>query len=239
MINHVSKDVMERFKVNKFVELGILQGDTLMIVQDWFVGWFGLEFNTGPYGKITTHKHAPSITLTGRRPKMYEIDFNAAVIANTHQMKSQGNVNIVVEQSESTAWLNKTIDAGEFTPDDSVFFYLDAHDDSSLPEAISGGSAPEKSPKKQPLRDEIWEILKLKNKPIISIDDWSIPNFADVKDVYSLGMIRDLICDRTDVVYYTRDWNLHGKFSVFVFLDRKEEELREVLKGLPLIMQRI
>jgi len=238
MINHVSKDVMERFKVNKFVELGILQGDTLMIVQDWFVEWYGLEFNTGPFGKVISHRHA-AIPTGKKPPRMYEVDFNAAVIANTHQFKSQRNVNITVEQSESTAWLKKNIDAGEFTSDDSVFFYLDAHDDSSLPEAISGGSAPEVSPKKQPLRDEIWEILKLKNNPIISIDDWSLPNFPDVKDVYYLGMIRDLICDRTDVVYYTRDWNLHGKFSVFVFLDRKEEELRDVLKGLPLIMQRI
>jgi hypothetical protein len=240
MINHVSKDVMKRFDVNKFVELGILQGDTLMIVQDWFVEWYGLEFNTGPYGKNMRHRHAEPIPERVAKPRMYEVDFNAAVIANTHQMKSQGNINIEVEQSESTAWLKKKIDGGEFKSEDSVFFYLDAHDDSSLPEAYGGGSAPELSPKKQPLRDEIWEIRKLNNKPIISIDDWTLPGgFPDIRDVYYLDMIRDLIRDRTDVVFNTRDWNLHGKFSVFIFLDRREEELVEALKGLPLIMQRI
>jgi len=197
-----------------------------MICQDWFVEWFGPKFNTGPWGAGTP---GPA--------RMYEIDFNSAVIANTNHMKAQKNVNIVVEQAESTAWLKKAIEGGEFTSTDSVFFYLDAHDDSSLPEAYEGGAPVEHSPKRQPLREEISEILKLNNKPIISIDDWRIP--GGYPDVYYLDMIRDLIRDRTNVIFYSQYWNLHGKFSAFVFIDRREEELKEALKGLPLIMQRV
>ena len=236
MINHVSKPIMEIFHVNKFVETGILQGDTLMIVQDWFVEWFGPQFNSGPWASIpapngTQHPSPPSKC----EARMYEIDFNDAVIKNVNHMKAQGNINIQVDKAESTEWLKKNIT--EFTQSDSVFFYLDAHDDSSLPEAYNSGAPVEISPKKQPLREEISVILTLKNKPILSIDDWTVP--GGYQDVYNLDLIRDLIRDRTDVIYFTQYWNLHGKFSAFVFIDRYEKELKTALNGLPLIMKRI
>lgn len=237
MINHVSKPIMERFKVNKFVETGILQGDTLMIVQDWFIEWFGPQFNSGPWVAIPAPNGMRSQFKPEPHPtaKMYEIDFNEAVIKNTNHMKAQGNINIHVERAESTEWLKRNL--GEFGPNDSVFFYLDAHDDSSLPEAYNGGAPVENSPKKQPLREEIETIMTLQNKPIISIDDWTIP--GGYQDVYYLDYIRDLIRGRTDAIYYSQHWNLHGKFSAFIFIDRYSAELQETLKGLPLIKQRI
>ena len=239
MINNVSKSIMERFRVNKFVETGILQGDTLMIVQSWFIEWYGNEFNSGPwvsYPAKNGSRH-PQPMPQPYFARMYEVDFNENIVEYIRDWKAQGNVNIQVDKADSTKWLQKSIDGGEFRLEDSIFFYLDAHDDSSLPEVLGGSSEPERSPKKQPLRDEIREILKLKNSPIISADDWWVP--GKQFDNYHVERIRDLIRERTDVVFYTRDPNLHGKHSIFIFIDQYEPELRDILSGLPLIKQRL
>ena len=85
-----------------------------------------------------------------------------------------------------------------------------------------------------PLRDEITQVLKLKNKPIICIDDWQTPFHPDQ---YGLSMIRDLIVDRTDATYITSKHNFHGQYSVFIFVDRYSNELKEELMGLKLIKE--
>jgi hypothetical protein len=183
----------------------------MMIVQDWFCDLFGDEFNTGPWNQGVRGRY-----------RMYEIETNTEYVRQfvipRHQ--SQGNVEVV--NCYSVAWLKKSIDGNELKVDDRCFFYLDAH---------SHGS-----PNPEPLRDEIFQIRKLR-KQIISIDDWAVP--GKNPDIYNTGMIRDLISDRTDAVYYSDKHNFHGKWSVYIFLDRYSAELDRMLAGLDLLKEKL
>ncbi len=210
MINHVSKDIIQRFQCNKFIETGVFTAITPMIIQDWFIEIFGESFNVGPWNQGVKGKY-----------QIYEIECNQKYVDDylIPNIQSQLNVNIAV--SDSVEWLKNSITNNLFTIEDSCFFYLDSHQHSS------------QNP--EPLCDEIIQLKRLQNKPIISIDDWAVPGYY--KDIYSTDMIRHLIKDRTDVIYYSKYFNFHGKNSCFIFLDRYFNELNEKLKGLPLIKE--
>jgi len=209
MINHVAKDIIQRFNCNKFVETGVFMGDSFLVCQDWFCELYP-SFNTGPWSQGSRGKYC-----------IYEIESNQKYITDYIEPRVQQQINVKVICSDSVEWLKNTIDRNEFLSTDSVFFYCDAHS--------HGSSNPE------PLCDEIIQIKRLTNKPIISIDDWKVPhgNF----DIYNTDMIKHLIKDRTDCVWYSRYHNFHGKWSIFVFCDRYSTELDEKLHGLPLVKE--
>jgi len=208
MINCIVEDIIKRFNINKFVETGVFMGDTLMVMQNIFCKLYP-DFNTGPWNQGVKGKY-----------RIYEVESNEQYLNQGVRPRVQEQINVELACSDSVDWLKKAIDRNEFTQDDGCFFYLDAHGNSNNPE---------------PLVDEIAELKNLKNKPIISIDDWAVPGFY--KDIYSTDMIRHLIKKRTDVIYYTLYHNFHGKRSCFFFLDRFSDELDEKLKGLPLIKE--
>jgi hypothetical protein len=209
MINIVTEDIIKKFNINKFIETGVFQGDTFMIMQHIFCKLYGDEFNVGVQGKGARGKY-----------RLYEVEYHQKYIDQFLSIKVQNHINVEVACAESSQWLKNKIDSNEFTNDDNCLFYLDAHyHDTSKP---------------NPLRDEINQILRLKNKPIISIDDWQVPNHPDQ---YSLDQIRDLLKDRTDATYITSKHNFHDQYSVFIFVDRYSSELKEELIGLKLIKE--
>jgi len=207
MINHISKDIIKLFGVNKFIETGAFMGDSLVIVQDWFIELFGQEFNTGPWKQGNRG-----------RQRIYEVEVKKEYLDQYIIPRWQEQTNVEIAHGDSVAWLRDKIDEGEFTEDDRCFFYLDAH---------SHGS-----PNPEPLRDEIRLISQLK-QPIISCDDWNVPHGNH--DIYATSQIQDLIKDRTDTVWYSKYHNYHGKWSVFIFLDRNYNDVNAMVHDLPLI----
>jgi len=208
MINNVAKQIISKFQVNKFIETGAFMGDTLMIVQDWFCELYGKDFNTGPWQQGQRGRH-----------RIYEVEINRDYLDQYIVPRHQKQINVEVVHSDSVKWLSDKIAQGEFDRD-NCFFYLDAHS--------HGSHNPE------PLKAEIQQIGKLQS-PIISCDDWHVPHGNP--DVYNTSQIKDLIQNRTDVVYYSSFHNFHGKWSVFIFLDRYQKELDEILDDVPLIAE--
>ena len=65
MINNIVRPVLERFNINKFIETGILEGDTMKIVSMWFHDMYGTEF------------YNPLDTKTKGRYQIHEVDIDA------------------------------------------------------------------------------------------------------------------------------------------------------------------
>jgi hypothetical protein len=208
MINTVTEDIIQKFNINKFIETGVYQGDSLMIMQHIFCKLYGDEFNVGVQGKGTRGKY-----------RLYGVEYHQKYIDQFLPIRIQNHINVEIACSDSVKWLKEKIDSKEFTNEDNCLFYLDAHDHST--------------PNPKPLRDELTQVLRL-NKPIICIDDWQTPFHPDQ---YSLNMIRDLLKDRTDATYITSKHNFHGQYSVFIFPDRLSFELKDQLMGLKLIKE--
>ena len=180
-----------------------------MIMQHIFCKLYGDDFNVGVQGKGKRGKY-----------RLYEVEFHQKYIDQFLPIKIQNHINVEVACANSADWLKTKIDANEFTMSDNCLFYLDAHDHQTA------------NPK--PLREEVTQVLQLKNKPIICIDDWQTPFH---QDQYCLDMIRDLLKGRTDATYITSKHNFHGQYSVFIFVDRNSEELKDTLKDLKFIKE--
>jgi hypothetical protein len=160
MINNIAKEIIKSFNVNKFVETGIKDGETMNIVISWFCELFPDEFL--PYEPCDVKGDKVIFEV--------DIDSNSVAIA---QRIAQNHRNIRISCDNSPVFLSQIIQNNEITSRDAVFFFLDAH--------TPGVS--------EPLRNEL-KVLKLLNKAIIMIDDWEIPtickdiyNTNQIKDI--------------------------------------------------------
>lgn len=113
--------------------------------------------------------------------------------------------------------LKSLIDAGEFQPSDSCFFYLDAH--------TAGVS--------EPLAQELEQVKRLNFPFIVAIDDWASTS-TGYPDMYGINHIRHHINDRVEVIWETAIPNIHSKQSCFIFFGYDKEHVRGLLQGLPL-----
>jgi hypothetical protein len=223
MINHVAKDIMRRFGVEKFIETGVFMGDSMMIVQDWFCEFFGSEFNVGPW---TAKNNFVDNLQSMSRYQMHEVEINQKYVDEHIIPRWQNHGNVCIYRSDSVDWLKIAIDEKLFTSDDHCFFFLDAHQhDSTNPE---------------PLRQEVEQVLRLKNQ-IICIDDWEVVGGSPGKhkDIYNTSIIKDLIKDRTNCVIASDLPNFHGKWCSFIFPDRQVAELLPKLQDLPLLVEEL
>lgn len=212
MIINTAKDIIIKFQINKFIETGMHQGDTLDCVYNWF-----LDIYRGSYPDDNS------------KYKIYDVDLNPDWVKKAEIKYHSGNENknVVLSCNSSEKFLRQLIDKNEFTNEDRCIFFLDAHWNSYWP-----------------LKDEIREILKLRNKPVIIIDDFKTPNKNFGYDTYDHALdtdyIKSLINDRTDVMYYSSIPATPGNQGVgFVFIDRYQEELQQLLKDMQLFFEKL
>jgi len=154
---------------------------------------------------------------------MFEIDSSEEYCKNAVKL---GNPNILVLQGSSDMALRQLMWRW-ILPWDRVMIYLDAHWEEYWP-----------------LRDELKQVLDLKNKPIILIDDYKTPGRAYGYDTYHWNdcgteYIKDLIKDRVEKVYIFDKPNKDNRTSGILFLDRTEEEIDKMLEGIPVIKEEL
>jgi hypothetical protein len=106
MINPIAREIIKIFNVNKFIETGILEGDTAKTVSSWFN-----ELSVPDY-------------------KIYEIDIDKNSVDYVNSWKqSNGNVEAICKNS--VEFLKESVENGLFKDEnDSWFIYLDAHNGS-------------------------------------------------------------------------------------------------------------
>ncbi len=149
------------------------------------------------------------------------------------EFKDEDNVQIICDTS--VKYLKELLQSGLVSSEqDRVLFFLDAHTDTE-----------------SPLREEIQQVLKLANKPIIVIDDfkfldksWDAYGYATFRRVDQTGMVvaqacgtefvRDLLNGRADAVYHCLIPNHQGRGNGLIFVDRDQDELQPLLESLPL-----
>lgn len=207
MINCIARDVINKFQVNKFVETGIMEGDTFITVVDWFSNLYKRDFIT------EKEKHGE---CEKTRYNIYEIDINPETMHVINRIR-QKNKNVIPLCGNSPDMLKSLIDAGEFQPSDSCFFYLDAH--------TAGVS--------EPLAQELEQVKRLNFPFIVAIDDWASTS-TGYPDMYGINHIRHHINDRVEVIWETAIPNIHSKQSCFIFFGYDKEHVRGLLQGLPL-----
>lgn len=195
-INNIAKELITRFKINRFIETGIHKGETLEIVNNWY-------------------KELSPTTIPEYH--IYEVDINEDYCKKAIEfIGNDPHVSITCMSSEK--YLAELVK--QFTTEDRVLFYLDAH-----------------WLEYWPLRDEISEVLKLKNA-IFLVDDYKVPfamfgswdrwHNSDTGTEY----IKDLIVERTNNIYITINPNKDGRYMAICFIDQEPD-----LTGLALIEQ--
>ena len=106
MINPIAREIIKIFNVNKFVETGILEGDTAKTVSSWFN-----ELSVPDY-------------------KIYEIDIDKNSVDYVNSWK-QSNGNVEAIYKNSVDFIKESVENGLFdNENDSWFIYLDAHNGS-------------------------------------------------------------------------------------------------------------
>lgn len=195
MINTVAKEIIKLFNINKFVETGIHQGETLGAV----IGWF-------------SELHEDFNNIENGRYAIYDVDlvreyFDEAVIKYGNY-----NKNVFIENDSSEKFLKRLIDHDTFNEDDICMFYLDSHwyDYWPLRDEI-----------KEILRLKKSIILiddfHTPGKP------FGYDTYKGVR--LDLNYIRDIIDDRTNDIYYAAIANRDNRGMALIFTGYKEEEL--------------
>lgn len=80
--------------------------------------------------------------------------------------------------------------------------------------------------------------MRLKNKPIIVIDDFKTPNKNFGFDTYGHPLDIEYI-KRTDVIYYSDIPASGNQGTGIVFVDMYQQELEHFLKDIPVFFEKI
>ena len=199
MIDVLCKAVVEGLGINKFIETGTFQGESLAQASLWFSELYP-EFGeidkliiTGDTGKApwSTYLTYPVFkdVSNNSKYKIYSVDIDPELYGMAKELFSS-NPNIIPECNNSEQFLSELIDTETITNDDNCFFFLDAH-----------------WMEFWPIRDEISQILRL-SRFVIVIDDFFVPGHPDYKyDAYGRNSlewayIKDLFRNRQIDVYY-------------------------------------
>lgn len=199
-INNLAKELIIRFKINRFIETGIYEGETMMLVSQWF-----------------------NEIYKGKGYFIFEIDNNKEYCNNARKM-AENDRRVIISQGDSVESLRFLI-WRFILPWDHLLVFLDAHWE-----------------KYWPLRDEIKQLLYLRSKPIILIDDYKTPGRNYAYDTWNYNdcgteYIKDLIKDRVEKVYMFDKPNKDNRTCGILFVDRKEAEIDKILKGIPVIKE--
>ena len=216
-IHEVGYDLFKRFNIDTSIETGIYNSGTLNVIVGWFTllepGW---NLHDSIHYDVSKCSH-----------QIYEVDINQRSV-DVAKHKHGAGPNVHIECMDSAKYIKSHVDTGEWAGR-KCFFYLDAHSANSY----------------WPLRDEITNILKL-DKPIIMIDDYKpcAGLCARGYDGYKEGecgtqYLKDLIKGRCCGVFHTIVPNINDRGIGIMFIDRSEDELKTLLDGLPLLLEKI
>jgi hypothetical protein len=229
MIDILCKPVIEQFKIDRFIETGAYQGESLASVSRWFS-----ELHPD-FGKIDhlvlTDAKAPTRWASlipypvfkeceNSSHKIYSVEINPE-FHNTVKNLFSSNSNIIFACESSERYLQHLIHSNALNGTHNCFFYLDAHWGEYWP-----------------LRDEIKQIVKLP-RFVISIDDFKVPGHRNFRyDSYGgkdcrWSYIRDLFRGKKVHTYYPKRSNRDNRGWVLIFHGYSKGELR-FLKKLPL-----
>lgn len=230
MIDVILRAVAERLSINKFVETGTYEGESVAQVALWFsemspdFGKVEKLVTTGAKGlnPWNTYIAYPVFSECHQNSdyKIYSVDVDSEKVAAAKEAFAS-NPNIVVECSSSENFLKSLIDNEALTDRGRVLFFLDAHWNDYWP-----------------LRDEIIQILKLLRFAIV-VDDFAVPGHPEFGfDTYKDGvcdwkLIKDLFSGRDVTVYYPRRSNRDCRGWVLILAGFTEEEVTS-LRTLPL-----
>jgi len=167
----------------------------------------------------------PNFSKLQSKFSMYEIDLEKKYIDDIN-FKYVNNPNIKAFQGNSPEVLQKLINDGYYSENDNCLFFLDAHWNEYIP-----------------MLDELCIIKQIKNA-IILLDDFKTPGtrygFCKYGDIeFDINYIRDVIKDKTDMVYYAGICNTDARGLGMVFYDRTEKEIDLFLQGLRVFKEKI
>jgi len=229
MIDIFCKYVIKVLNINKAIETGTFLGESFAQLAIWFSEMYPGEFGVIDYlipGRIGPNPWNTFIiypVITNSKPsnkKIYTVELDQARYEYVKQIFDCSNSpNIINAPGDSVKYLKEMIDKGEVSGADNVFFYLDAHWQTT------------------PLREEITQILRL-NKFVISIDDFFDPKHpewgydAPSGNMYCWDWIKDLFAGRKILLCYPVRSNTDNRGWCLIFCGYADPDL-QFLKNLP------
>ena len=229
MIHEICKDVIQRLRINRFIETGTFVGETIAKVCDWFqeadpsFGTVTQKVENEYLGSLFPLRKVKypvfSNSKNSAQTKIYSVDLDKKrQEILSEQFSSNPCVNFMCGSSEK--FIKDAIDSGLIKDDDNNLFFLDAHLGESWP-----------------LRAEIQEILRLK-RSVIVIDDFLVPYHPlygfDIYKTQICGWyyIRDLFKGKKNHVYYPKNmssgldlFNLNNRGTVVIFSGYQKSEI--------------
>jgi hypothetical protein len=226
LIDELCREVIDALSIERFVETGLYQGETLARVAVWFAQRHPVEFgdiqafvrpgHTGPNAWNTPIVYPVMAPSERGRYRVCSVEIDPGRAQAVASLIGFDNPNVTVHVGSSEAFLREhvTSELGE-----RCFFYLDAHWGDYWP-----------------LRDEIAAIRSGTQKSIVCIDDFVVPGHPQCGfDIYNgspcgWDTVADLYSDRKPIVYYPTRPNRDQRGWVLIFDGYAEGELAFIEK---------
>ncbi len=136
MIDLLCKPIINKLNINKFIETGTFEGETVAQVAVWFSELhreFGLieklviteAKGMNPWNSYIAYPKFQSVNNDSNF-KIYSVDTDPKYYQTAKEVFSS-NSNIIIEYQSSEQFLRNLIDSGTIGENDNVFCYLDAH----------------------------------------------------------------------------------------------------------------
>jgi hypothetical protein len=230
VIDELCKAIVGELRINRFVETGLFEGESLALVTRWFAELHP-EFGTidrliltearspFPWNSTIAYPVFSKADPCGYRVHSVELDRARAERARA---LFASNPNVSVECTSSEAFLREFVPVHR-SDDYRCFFYLDAHWNEYWP-----------------LRDEIAQILPLE-RFAICVDDFRVPGHPDFgydrygTHICGWGYVKDLFRGVDVTVYYPRRSNRDNRGWVLILKGFSPAELA-FLDALPLFV---
>lgn len=220
MIDELCKVVLDELKINKFLETGLFEAETIALVARWFAELhpdFGhierLELTDAKgVNPWNTRIAYPAFSKAEEgRHKIYSVELDRGY-AERAQKLFANNPNIEIACESSEEFLARFVDS-EVADGDRCFFYLDAHWNEYWP-----------------LLDEIRSIGRL-DRHVIAIDDFLVPGRPEFGfDLYentpcSWATVKELFEGERVAVYYPHRSNRDNRGWIWIFKGYSSDEL--------------
>tara|TARA_Y100000296_G_scaffold47492_1_gene54435 strand:- start:3778 stop:4587 length:810 start_codon:yes stop_codon:yes gene_type:complete len=264
MINDYSKNVLDYFNVDRFVETGTWMGETPATILDWgYEGKIDVTEIKEEYCQVSTtfnllkilgfsnlrHQYNTTYSVFGLINDIAELQFKIHQDARrAYKIQDLGHL-IMHEQKHwnfyslaNKAGLNplpKLDKYNIFKSDTRAFLktYTRAHDNKNTFFYLDAHWDKDD----YPLLEELKILTNISHlNPIIAIDDFKTPGKNHGFDIYegkvcSAPFIKDIVKEVTDTIYCCPEANFHNRGQAFVFYNRNKKDVQPLLDRYPLI----